>query len=458
MRKVLIANRGEIACRIIRSCKSLGIQTVAIYSDADTDSLHVELADQAIHVGKSKAADSYLRIDKILAAVKMSGADAVHPGYGFLSENNDFARALTDIGVVWVGPAPETIEAMGDKARARSIAIEADVPVLPGSERFSTGELNGIEQAGDEVGFPLLVKASAGGGGIGMRLVGNHSELRSIAESTQSMAERSFGDGSIFLERYVNRARHIEVQVFGFGDGRVIHLYERECSIQRRFQKIIEESPAPGLSKLVRADIVERGRALAADQCYLGAGTVEFILDDDTDEFFFLEMNTRIQVEHPVTEMTTNTDLVGMQIRLAYGDDLSGVTQESIEHRGCAIESRIYAENPEKMFLPCPGTLDEFSVPSDEQNVRLDTGVRAGDKITAYYDPMIAKLICFAESRESAIERSIETIKNSRITGVISNAAFLQKTLSHEAFRAGDLFTGFIDAHKKELLTSEVKS
>jgi len=441
MRKVLIANRGEIACRIIRSCQSLGIKTVAVYSDADSEALHVKMADEAYHIGSSKA-----------AVVKESSATAVHPGYGFLSENTEFARTLTANGVMWIGPAPETIDVMGDKDRARALAMAAGVPILPGSRRFEFEDLEGLEEAAAEVGYPLLVKASAGGGGIGMRQVDTAEDIRKVATATQSLAQRCFGDGTIFLERYVQRARHIEVQVFGFGDGRVIHLYERECSIQRRFQKVIEESPAPGIAEHVRHDIAVKGAALAASQNYSGAGTVEFILDDQSNEFFFLEMNTRIQVEHGVTEMVTGTDLVAMQIRHAFGEDLSTITQQSIVHQGCAIECRLYAENPAKMFLPTPGPLNTFDVPCADPSVRLDSGVQSGDAITAYYDPMIAKLICYGETRSEAIKKCRETLSTTTVEGVTCNVDFLINTLGHEAFKAGELFTGFIDAHKDQLL------
>jgi len=456
MKKLLIANRGEIACRVIKSCQSLGIKTVAVYSSADEGSLHVELADEAHHIGDAKASESYLKADTILDVALRNKVDAVHPGYGFLAENSDFAQLLTDHDIKWVGPTPKSIQDMGDKERARAIAVDAGVPVLPGSNRFAVGNTEGIEQAAAKVGYPLLVKASAGGGGIGMRLVESAEQLVSVAESTQHMAERSFGDGTIFMERYVPRARHIEIQVFGFGDGRAVHYHERECSIQRRFQKIIEEAPAPGLPETVKQAMAKAAVNLTASQSYSGAGTVEFVVDADTLEFFFLEMNTRIQVEHPVTEMTTNSDLVAMQILHALGEDLSYITQDTIIQSGHAIESRIYAEDPAKMFLPCPGDIKAFNVLAAENdaNIRLDTGVRAGDKITAFYDPMVAKLICYGHDREDAIKKSTKALSSTTLDGITHNIDFLINTINHREFITKNLFTGFVDKHKAELLSS----
>ncbi|WP_432470516.1 acetyl-CoA carboxylase biotin carboxylase subunit [Amphritea sp. HPY] len=454
MKKVLIANRGEIACRVIKSCKKLGIKTVAVFSTADENALHVELADESYHIGPAKASESYLQAERVLDVCLSAGVDAVHPGYGFLSENCEFATLLEKHNIRWIGPSPDSIQDMGDKERARAIAVGAGVPVLPGSIRFACGDTDGVIEAGQEVGYPLLVKASAGGGGIGMRLVDGPEKLTDTVESTQQMAERSFGDGTIFMERYVPRARHIEIQVFGFGDGRAIHLYERECSIQRRFQKILEESPAPGIPNDVKEKMAAAAVNLTSQQKYSGAGTVEFILDADTLDFFFLEMNTRIQVEHPVTEMTTDTDLVSMQIQLALGENLSHITQDSIQHRGHAIEARIYAEDPARMFLPTPGDVEVFSVPGadEDPNIRLDTGIRAGDKITAYYDPMIAKLICFGDNRAEASQKLDQTLTSMTLTGIGNNVNFLSKTINHQEFIDMKLFTGFVDKFKDELL------
>jgi len=449
--KLLIANRGEIACRVIRSARRLGLQTVAVYSDADASALHVANADEARRIGPAKAAESYLDIDAILAAAQATGAEAIHPGYGFLAENAGFAARVAAAGLTFIGPTPDQISAMGDKARARALAAAAGVPIVPGSARFATGELAGLEDAAERVGYPLLVKAAAGGGGIGMRLVEDPSQLRKVAEATQTMSARAFGDGAVFLERFLPKARHIEIQVFGFGDGRALHLFERDCSLQRRFQKVIEESPAPGLSATVRERMTAAAVALASAQHYAGAGTVEFIVDASSFEFFFLEMNTRIQVEHPVTEMITGQDLVDLQLQLARGDRLA-LTQAALAARGHALECRLYAENPDKSFLPTPGRLVTLELPAASECLRIDTGVRQGDLITAYYDPMIAKLVCLGATREEACHTMERALAAARIEGISSNIAFLRRVLAHPAFRCGDVFTGFIDSFKHELI------
>ncbi len=454
MQKVLIANRGEIACRIIRSCRALGLRTVAVHSEADADALHVSLADEAREIGPPKPQDSYLRGETIIAAAREAGADAIHPGYGFLAENWSFARAVEEAGLVWIGPRPATIEDMADKERARLLAKSAGVPILPGSARFGPDDLKGLEEAAEAVGFPLLVKASAGGGGIGMRRVDDIDGLRPVVEATQNLAARAFGDGTVFLERLVPKARHIEIQVFGFGDGRVIHLFERECSIQRRFQKIVEETPAPGLADEVREAMAGAAVALAAQERYTGAGTVEFVVDAETGEFFFLEMNTRIQVEHPVTEMVTGVDLVALQLRLARGEDLSDLAQESIRRTGHAVECRLYAEDPAKNFLPSPGRLAAFDLPDGGPDLRIDTGVRAGDEITFHYDPMIAKVIARGADRAAALDRAAAALAAIRLEGPATNIPFLIRTLEHPAFRAGDTHTTFVDQHKADLLAS----
>ncbi len=453
MQKLLIANRGEIACRIARAAHSLGLKTVAVYSEADAGSLHVEMADEAVAVGPAAARESYLVADKILAAAADTGADAVHPGYGFLSENAGFARAVEGAGLTWVGPDPQSIVDMGDKERARDIAQQAGVPVVPGSPRFANGALDGIEAAGDAVGYPLLVKASAGGGGIGMRQVNAPEDLLKTAEATQSMAQNAFGDGTVFLERYIPKARHVEVQVFGDGAGHAVHLFERDCSTQRRFQKVIEESPAPNLPTDVRTAMADAAVALSRQIKYRGAGTVEFIVDCDTDDFYFLEMNTRIQVEHPATEMVTSRDLVAMQIELAQGTHTLD-TQDAFTCTGHAIECRLYAENPAKNFMPSPGTLETFDWDGLEDGVRIDSGFRSGDEVTFFYDPMIAKVICHADTRDAAIDKSIRTLNTIRLSGITSNLAFLKTALDHPVFRAGDVFTGFIDTYKADLLPS----
>lgn len=442
MQRILIANRGEIACRIIRAAKALGIETIALYSDADAGALHCELADVAVHVGASPATQSYLNVEAVLAAGKAHGADGVHPGYGFLSENTAFAQAAQAAGMRWIGPSVESIENMGDKKRAREIASACGVPVLPGSTRFLPQALEGLEAAAEQVGYPLLVKAAGGGGGIGMKRVDDPATLAATVASTQALAQKAFNDGSVYLERYVARARHIEIQVFGFGDGTAVHLFERECSMQRRFQKIVEESPAPGLSDAVLARMSDAAVALAAAQRYQGAGTVEFILDADSGEFFFLEMNTRIQVEHGVTELVTGWDLVQAQIRLAAGT-LAPVTQDSIQRRGAAIECRLYAENPAKNFLPSPGKLTTFSI-ADAAGLRVDTGVRQGDTISPYYDPMVAKLLTHGGNREQARQAMLTALKGTRVEGIKTNVEFLCNVMEHPSFIAGDVDTGFV--------------
>jgi 3-methylcrotonyl-CoA carboxylase alpha subunit len=452
MRKVLIANRGEIACRVIKACRALDMATVAVYSEADESALHVEMADEARCIGPARVQESYLRGDAILETARSLGADGIHPGYGFLAENARFAEAVEEAGLTWVGPKGKTIEDMGDKERARLLAKAAGVPILPGSARFQSHDLDGLEQAAAFVGYPLLVKASAGGGGIGMQRVDGEDGLRKTVESTQSLAERAFGDGTVFLERFVAKARHVEVQVFGLGDGRVIHLFERDCSIQRRFQKIIEESPAPALAAETRAALAEAAVALAAQERFRGAGTVEFVVDAESGEFYFLEMNTRIQVEHPVTEMVTGQDLVALQLRLARGDDLTGLTQESIGTSGHAMEARIYAENPAKKFFPAPGEISRFDVPQDDPAVRVDTGVRAGDRITPFYDPMVAKVICHGTSREDAANRLSRTLRTIRLEGLTTNLEFLARVMEHDSFLAGDVHTGFVTQHLDALV------
>jgi len=454
MKRVLIANRGEIACRIIRSCKALGLETVAVYSEADAGALHVELADGAKPIGPAPARQSYLDIDAVIAAAKAAEVDAIHPGYGFLAENPRFAVRVEAEGFIWIGPQPKTIEDMGDKERARLLAKAAGVPVLPGSPRFAPEDLSGLEEEAEGVGYPLLVKASGGGGGIGMQRVDGQDKLRGVVESTQAMAARAFGDGTVYLERLISEARHIEIQVFGLGDGHVVHLFERDCSIQRRYQKIIEETPAPGLAEDQRQTMAAAAVALAAQERYRGAGTIEFVVDATTKEFFFLEMNTRIQVEHPVTEMTTGHDLVALQMRLARGDDLSGLMQERIRQAGHAIECRIYAENPARMFLPSPGPLEVFRLPEPDERLRVDAGVRAGDRISPHYDPLITKLICRGDDRGQAIERSLAALRASAIEGIHTNLKFLIKVLEHPVFRAGDVHTQFVDAHRSELVAT----
>ena len=451
MKKVLIANRGEIACRIIKSCRALGLETLAVHSEADAGALHVSHADDARAIGPAAAKESYLVAEKVLDAGRDAGADAVHPGYGFLAENAGFARAVADAGMTWIGPDPKTITDMGDKARARGLAEDAGVPIVPGSRRFVADDNEGLEAAGEEIGFPLLVKATAGGGGIGMKRVDDPAALAETVEATENMAEKAFGDGTVYLEKLIEHPRHIEIQLFGFGGGKAVHFFERECSIQRRFQKIVEEAPAPGLAAETRDAMANAAVTLAKQENYQGAGTIEFIMAPDGN-FYFLEMNTRIQVEHPATEMITEADLVGLQLRLARGDDLSGITQDSIEARGHAIECRIYAENPVKNFLPSPGPLEIFRPPAESDSVRVDTGLREGDQVTYFYDPMIAKLITHGADRAEAIENMLAALDEFRIEGIVTNISFLKRVMAHPAYRDGETHTGFVDEHKATLL------
>ncbi|MFT4069145.1 acetyl/propionyl/methylcrotonyl-CoA carboxylase subunit alpha [Paraburkholderia sp.] len=452
MKRILVANRGEIACRIIKAAHGLGIEAIAVYSDADKGSKHCEMADIAVPIGPAPAVKSYLVVQAVLDAGAANGADGVHPGYGFLSENTEFARAAEERGMTWIGPSTTSIENMGDKNRARTIAEQCGVPVLPGSIRFSPDDLSKLEQEAERVGFPLLVKASGGGGGIGMKRVDSMDGLRTTVTTTQQLASKAFNDAGVYLERYVPRARHIEIQVFGYGDGTAVHLFERECSIQRRFQKIVEESPAPGLP----ADVLERmesaAMALTESQRYSGAGTVEFIVDADTNEFFFLEMNTRIQVEHGVTEAITGWDLVQAQILLAAGR-LKRLEQGAIRRRGAAVECRLYAENPAKNFMPSPGKLAMFALPEAVNGLRIDTGVRAGDAISPFYDPMIAKLISSGSDRTQALEVMAAALAQLQIDGIKHNGEFLAALIQHPEFVAGRVDTGFVQREITRLLS-----
>lgn len=451
MKRLLVANRGEIACRIIRAAKALHMHTIAVYSEADTHALHVELADEAAFIGPAPARQSYLLADAVLQAGKKHGADCVHPGYGFLSENTDFALAADKAGIHWIGPDANTITQMGDKNRARDIAVACGVPILPGTERLNTDNTSNLLTRGQQVGYPLLVKAAGGGGGIGMRLVNNPDDLVNTILSTKEVAAKSFGDTGVYLERYVPKARHIEIQIFGFGDGTAVHLFERECSIQRRFQKIIEESPAPGLPATVLQKMADAAVALASYQRYAGPGTVEFLVDAHSFEFFFLEMNTRIQVEHGVTEMVTGLDLVQMQIQQAAGH-LTPLSQAQIQRSGVAIECRIYAENPQRKFMPSPGVMTTCQFPAPHAGLRIDTGVRSGDRITPFYDPMIAKLIAYADTREQAISHLTQALTNTQIEGIHSNIPFLERVLTNDAFVHGAINTQFVDTHLTDLL------
>jgi acetyl-CoA carboxylase, biotin carboxylase subunit len=443
--KVLIANRGEIACRIAAVCKEMGIATVAVFSDADTDAPHVVAADEAVHIGPPRATESYLDAAKILDAAKRTGADAIHPGYGFLSERATFARACTEAGIAFIGPAPETIEKMGDKAEAIAMARKAGVPVVPGSDGIVAGEE--ALKAAERIGYPVLCKAAAGGGGIGMMVAHDEKELEKALATCESRAQAAFGDGAVYLERYFERPRHVEIQILSDAHGHHLHLFERECSIQRRHQKVVEEGPSPlaytehGPALLAR--MYAAAVRLADSVDYLGAGTVECLVDGD--DFYFIEMNTRLQVEHPCTELTTGVDLIGWQLRIAAGERLD-LRQEDVSRSGHVIEMRIYAEDPAKKFFPSPGKLERFEPPTGE-GIRVDAGVRTGYTVTPFYDPMIAKLIVTGADRSQAIDRSLAALEGFVIEGVKTNIPAHQAILRHEAFVRGELSTRFIEDH-----------
>ncbi len=423
---VLVANRGEIACRVIDAARRLGWGTVAVFSDTDEGALHAKLADKAIALGGTRALDTYLNQDKVIAAANESGATFVHPGYGFLAESAEFAENCARAGLRFVGPSPAVIRDMGDKARARELAAQAGVSILPGSQRFDGPVRSDLRAAADAIGFPLLVKAAAGGGGIGMRLVEEAGALEAAIAATSQLARQAFGDGAVYLERFVPVARHVEVQVFGFGDGEAIHLLDRDCSLQRRHQKILEEAPAPAIPDGLRARMRDQAVALAQSLHYEGAGTVEFLYDPSRQEFFFLEMNTRIQVEHPVTELITGSDLVGAQLLQASGGSarkaLAYCDQRSIGH---AIEVRIYAEDPRRKFQPSPGPITSLRLP-EAAYIRIDRGYSAGDKVSPFFDPMIMKICVSGESRAHAIERMQAALDHLDIAGLPTNLGYLR--------------------------------
>jgi 3-methylcrotonyl-CoA carboxylase alpha subunit len=447
--KILIANRGEIACRVIATCKRLGIATVAVYSDADRDARHVRLADEAVRLGPAPARESYLRGDALLDAAVRTGAQAIHPGYGFLSENAAFAEACAARGLVFIGPPASAIRAMGDKRAAKALMAAAGVPVTPGyhgDDQFA--EL--LRQQADAIGYPVLIKASAGGGGKGMRLVERADDFAAALASCQREAEASFGDPRVLLERYIVRPRHIEIQVFADSHGNTVHLFERDCSVQRRHQKVLEEAPAPGMHPVRREAMASAAVAAAQAVNYVGAGTIEFIVGQD-GAFHFMEMNTRLQVEHPVTELITGTDLVEWQLRVAAGQPLP-LLQEQLMIRGHALEARLYAEDASRGFLPSTGELLHFAVPPASKHVRIDTGVEQGDSITPWYDPMIAKLIVWDEDRDRALQRMRRVLADVHVVGVTSNVDFLQKLLDTEAFARADLDTGLIERGADTLL------
>ena len=450
--RVLIANRGEIACRVIRTCRRLGIHTIAVYSQADADAQHVRLADEAWPIGGPRPADSYLRGDAILEVARRTGAQAIHPGYGFLSENTGFARACQDAGITFIGPNPESIDAMGSKAAAKALMEHHDVPLVPGYHGENQDGAYLAEQA-RKTGFPLMIKAASGGGGKGMRIVRNEKEFADALASAQREAANAFGDTRVILERYVEHPRHIEFQVFGDKLGNVIHLNERECSAQRRYQKVLEETPSPFLNAQRRAAMGAAAVAAAKAVNYVGAGTVEFIVAQD-GEFFFMEMNTRLQVEHPVTEETLGLDLVEWQLRVAFGEALP-LHQDQVHAHGHAIEVRLYAEDPEQNFLPGSGKLLRLRLPTPSDHVRLDGGVIEGDTVTIFYDPMIAKLIVHDIDRSQALQRLREALAQSEIVGPKSNIAFLERLARHPAIVEGRIDTGYLDRHLDEFLAGE---
>jgi acetyl-CoA carboxylase biotin carboxylase subunit len=440
-RKILIANRGEIAVRIIRACRELNARAVAVHSDADAAALHVRLADEAYHIGASPSSESYLRIERIVEVARACGADAVHPGYGFLAENAEFARACADAGIVFIGPPPAAMELMGSKTNARRAAIAAGAPVVPGT----TEPLQSVEDARETAarfGYPVMLKAAAGGGGKGMRLVATEDDLRSAFETAKSEAQSAFGDSSIYLEKAVERPRHIEIQIFADSHGNFVHLGERECSIQRRHQKVIEECPSPINDTTLRAAMGEAAIKVARAADYVGAGTVEFLVSDVTRDFYFLEMNTRLQVEHPVTELVTGFDLVREQINVADGQSLS-FTQDDVEWRGHAIECRVYAEDPEQNFMPSPGRITRLRLPQGP-GVRDDGGVYASAEVSIYYDPMISKLAAWGRTRAEAIDRLRRALDEYEVGGIRTTLPFFREIARDQEFIEGRLDTGFI--------------
>jgi len=438
--KIVIANRGEIALRIMRSAKEMGIKTVAVFSEADRSALHVRYADEAICIGPAPSNQSYLVIEKIIEACRTTGAQAIHPGYGFLSENAGFARAVAAAGLILIGPTPEAMEIMGNKLSAKAAALKYHIPMVPGTEEAIT-DINEAKDRAVEVGFPILIKAAAGGGGKGMRIVEKVEDFEEQMHLAVSEATSAFGDGAVFIERYVTSPRHIEIQVLGDTHGNIVHLFERECSIQRRHQKVVEEAPSSVLTEEIRQAMGKCAVDVARSVNYVGAGTVEFILDENLD-FFFLEMNTRLQVEHPVTEMITGLDLVKEQIKIARGEALS-YRQEDLKISGHAMELRVYAEDPLNNFLPDIGTLQTYNTPKGN-GVRVDDGFEQGMEIQIYYDPMIAKLITYGANREEAIERMIRAIDEYDITGIQTTLSFGKFVMQHPAFTSGKFDTHFV--------------
>ncbi len=443
IQKLLVANRGEIALRVMRSAREMGMATVAVYSEADRNALHTRFADEAVCIGPPPSSESYLRIDKIIAAAKQTHADAIHPGYGFLSENKEFAIQVREAGLIFVGPSPESIEVMGSKLAAKEAVAQFNVPLVPGTSE-PIDDIPKAKRVAKEIGYPILIKASAGGGGKGMRVVEDEVSFEEQMERAISEAKSAFGDGSVFIEKYVSSPRHIEFQIFGDQAGNIVHLFERECSIQRRHQKVIEEAPSAILTPELRASMGEAAINVARSCGYYGAGTVEFIMDEKMN-FYFLEMNTRLQVEHPVTEEITGLDLVKLQIKIAQGENIP-FKQEDLHINGHAVEVRVYAEDPSNNFLPDIGTLQTYIRPQGH-GIRVDDGFEQGMAIPFYYDPMIAKLICHAESREDAIDKMIRAIDDYEITGIETTLGFCRFVMEHQAFRSGNFDTKFVEKY-----------
>ncbi|MGB5654124.1 MAG: acetyl-CoA carboxylase biotin carboxylase subunit [Robiginitalea sp.] len=443
MNKILIANRGEIAIRVMKTARKMGIQTVAVFSEADRDAPHVRFADQAVCIGEAPSSKSYLRGDHIVEVAKALGVDGIHPGYGFLSENAAFAKTVTENGLIFIGPGPEAIHTMGDKLAAKEAVKAYDIPMVPGTDH-AVSDMEEVLEVARDIGFPILIKAAAGGGGKGMRIVESEKELKSQVERAMSEAASAFGDGSVFIEKYISSPRHIEIQIMADTHGNILHFFERECSIQRRHQKVVEEAPSAVLTPQLR-DRMGRAAVDVARSCgYVGAGTVEFLIDD-AHNFYFLEMNTRLQVEHPVTELITGQDLVALQIRIARGEALS-LKQEDLKICGHAIELRVYAEDPRNDFLPSVGTLERYRLPEGE-GIRVDNGFEEGMQVPIYYDPMLSKLITYGANRIEAIQLMLEAIARYQVEGVQTTLPFGAFVCRHEAFRSGAFNTHFVKDH-----------
>ena len=449
-RTLLIANRGEIACRVIRSARAMGLRTVAVYSEADADAMHVAMADEAVLLGPARARDSYLNIERVIAAARQSGAEAVHPGYGFLSENAEFAQACLDAGLVFVGPTAAMMTAMGSKSGSKALMEKAGVPLVPGYHGEAQDDAT-LAQAADRIGFPVLVKASAGGGGRGMRAVNSAGELASAIVSAKREAKAAFGDDRMLIEKFVQNPRHIEVQIIGDSHGNLLSLFERECTLQRRHQKVIEEAPSPTLDAAQRETVCAAARKAAGAVNYVGAGTIEFV--SDGKDVFFIEMNTRLQVEHPVTELITGVDLVEWQLRVAFGEKLP-LAQDEIKLNGHAIEARVYAENPQKNFMPSVGRIRTWRTPEAVDGLRIDAGYRSGDAVSPYYDAMLAKVIAWAPTRQAAIERLNRGLEETDVRGIVTNIPFLSALVTHPDVRANAIDTGFIERKLKDLTES----